>query len=403
MNSINCFKLAVVTLLPCITNAGLCFSVAAQQKSSAAIYNATIGDALGRITEFVSTAEQIKRRFGLQGITDLTQALFKQNGLAIYTDDTVMALIVLEEMAKIRKQELSDQQVTDALARRFATLFGPEKYQVDPLFDERAHGIGNQHAGDLLNSLIAAQQDTTLSWWLARDTKKIGAEAGCGSVMRAWPIGLVFHDDLARAPRLADMQSQITHRHPLARAASAALAVGTALAYAGKPVEEIVDGMIAAAEKFDAEELEFKKQATKKATDQLFTPAMVAGDQLLTSDMLRYAAQAARAGKLPADVLGTHNKKGQNFRSPNGYLLGWAADEAVSAALYLFVRHAAAKNVDGAIAEGVNTPGDSDSIASLAGVLMGAYTGKLYQDGKDSQMLEGIASGKLEAAVQLLE
>lgn len=366
------------------------------KRSWAAVYNGAVGDALGRVTEFIQT--------NTQNITQLSQAVRPDHGFANYTDDTVMALIVLEEMKNARKNQLNDQQITDSLARKFAELLGEKtKYTVDPLFAIRTHGPGNSAAGQELSLFIEQKWDNSnTTWWLSR-SGKAETEAGCGSAMRAWPIGLVFHDDLERAARLADMQSQITHRHPLARAASAALAVGTALAYTGKSVEEIVDGMIAAAEKFDAEELPFKKQATKKAAGQLLTPAMVAGDQLLTSDMLRYAAQGARAGKLPADILGTHNTRGQNFRSPKGYLLGWAADEAVSAALYLFVRHAAAKNVDGAIAEGVNTPGDSDSIASLAGVLMGAYTGKLYQNGKDSQLLEGIASGKLEAAVKLLE
>ncbi len=367
--------------------------ISADQRSWAAVYNGAVGDALGRVTEFIEN--------NTQNITNLDQAFRKEHGFANYTDDTVMALIVAEEMKKAREKNLTDQQVTDALAHRFAALLGKKtRYSVDPLFDIRTHGPGNQSAAEALSILIESKQNNAPSWWLKRNQDKIKTEAGCGSVMRAWPIGLVFHDNLERAALLADMQSQITHRHPLARAASAALAVGTALAYNGKPVQEIVEGMISAAAKFEPQELIFKKQAQKKEAREILTAAMIAGDKLLTSDMLRYASQVAQEGKEPAEILGTNNAKGLNFRSPHGFLLGWAADEAVSAALYLFVRHAATKNIDAAIAEGVNTPGDSDSIASLAGVLMGAYTGRLYQNGKNSQLLEGVISGKLKAAAR---
>jgi ADP-ribosylglycohydrolase len=54
-------------------------------------------------------------------------------------------------------------------------------------------------------------------------------------------------------------------------------------------------------------------------------------------------------------------------------LRGWAAHEAIAAALYVFVRHPSEPRA--AILEGANTPGDSDSIASIAGALVGARCG----------------------------
>jgi ADP-ribosylglycohydrolase len=108
----------------------------------------------------------------------------------------------------------------------------------------------------------------------------------------------------------------------------------------------------------------------------MLTADMIARDELLTSDMIWYAYQAAKAGKKPAEILGTHNKKQENYRSPQGFLLGWSADEAIAAAVYLFARHGDA--IQEAIIEGVNTPGDSDSIVSLAGALVGAHSGKVF-------------------------
>jgi len=54
-------------------------------------------------------------------------------------------------------------------------------------------------------------------------------------------------------------------------------------------------------------------------------------------------------------------------------LHGWAAHEAIAAACYIFARHPS--DPAAAILEGANTPGDSDSLATLAGALTGARCG----------------------------
>ncbi|MGL4462456.1 MAG: ADP-ribosylglycohydrolase family protein, partial [Planctomycetia bacterium] len=54
-------------------------------------------------------------------------------------------------------------------------------------------------------------------------------------------------------------------------------------------------------------------------------------------------------------------------------LQAWAAHEAIAAAVYIFARHP--NDPRAAILEGANTPGDSDSIATLAGALVGARCG----------------------------
>lgn len=105
----------------------------------------------------------------------------------------------------------------------------------------------------------------------------------------------------------------------------------------------------------------------------MYDPQLIANDQLLTSDMIWYAYQMALQGYTPNLILGVTNHKQRNYRSSQGYLLGWAADEAVAAAVYVFTRHT--NNCHEALKEAVNTPGDSDSIAALAGALVGAYNG----------------------------
>ena len=104
-----------------------------------------------------------------------------------------------------------------------------------------------------------------------------------------------------------------------------------------------------------------------------FSASDIAADKVITSDMLWYAAAMANKRVSPEKILGTHNKRQENYRSPDGFLLGWAADEALAAAIYIFLRHP--NDMQAALTEAVNTPGDSDSIATIVGALVGARIG----------------------------
>lgn len=347
-----------------------------------AILGATLGDALGRVTEFIPDTQSITKKYGPQGITSFKD--FHANDwvttsglkIAAYTDDTVMSKILLEEALKTSK---SPELFINALAEQYIQLFGPNKYSIDPLYSVRAHGPTNIQAGQALAKL--AHNKNQSGWW-KRTSKPfdnvynaaISKEGGCGSVMRAWPLGIVYthNDELLR--KFADEQSQLTHRHPMARAASVALAAGVAEIIKNKNTSPaaVVDRMIREAEHYDASETLYKSNA-HKVKNNMFSPHLVAEDTLLTSEMIRYAAFAAHSGMKPAVVFGTQNNKGHNHRSVTGALLGWAADEAVAAAVYVFLRHP--DDLHAALVEAVNTPGDSDSIATLAGALVGARTG----------------------------
>jgi ADP-ribosylglycohydrolase len=154
---------------------------------------------------------------------------------------------------------------------------------------------------------------------------------GCGSVMRAYPFGLVYVDDLERAERWAVEHSKLTHRDPIALAACGAMAVGIARTLRGETVERVLSEMVAAA----------CRQSPR------------------TAAMMAEAIDEAQRGVEPEKTLDR--------------LRGWAAHEAIAAAVYVVARHA--DDPRAAILEGANTPGDSDSIATLAGALVGARAG----------------------------
>lgn len=373
---------------------------------------AAIGDALGRVTEFIFSVDAIKQKFGPEGVTHFDNSMQIRLPGAIdpivpYTDDTVMSLIVAKKMLEGREEKSPVDVIMHKLGLGFAQLFGKNRYLIDPLYNIRAHGNMNVSTCSRLENYIACGFAAKNPQWWYRNADKyenqyfepISKEAGCGSVMRSWPIGIIFADDLSLVKELADKQSCLTHRHPMARAASVAMAVGVRAAFLQKSPDEVAQEMIEAAQQYEEQELLYKKNVKKIDLETCLESSMVSNDSLLTSDMLRYAVIMAKENKSPEEILGTNNEVQQNYRSKEGFLLGWAADEAAAAALYIFMRHS--DDLQGALLEGANTPGDSDSIASLAGALVGARTGieLLNLCGFDYRLLENLSQIKAFTAL----
>jgi ADP-ribosyl-[dinitrogen reductase] hydrolase len=282
-------------------------------RMAGAVLGAAIGDALGHPTEFMDMAA-IHAKHGPAGVAGFTLWWTRDGArFAPYTDDTQMAEAVLVGLLAGRTQHLDLDGTMGELARRFV--------------DWAAHPQGGHRAPG--NACLAGCRALAqgVPWREAG-----GATAGgCGSVMRAWPFGLVFVDDLARAEEWAVAHSALTHRDPIALAACAALARGVALAVRGAEPDAIATDMVRTA-----------------ARHSPSTAALVQG-----------AIDDVTHGVQPDVTLDR--------------LRGWAAHEAIAAALYVFLRHP--NDPRAALLEGANTPGDSDSIASLAGALVGARCG----------------------------
>lgn len=391
----------ILLIFLCIINGIIASPLSLENRCKGAILGAAVGDALGRITEFIDSTSEIKYKYGSKGLTSFAQ--FKKHhwidGKALYTDDTVMAKILLEDALQAKKENHSSQSLISTYALHCISLLGNDKWKIDPYYPYRAHGPTNEIACENLQTLLKTKFPATITQILKVHAPnpsvfdfQINKEGGCGSVMRAWPLGLVFYKDLDLVKELAEKQSNITHRHPMARAASVAMAVGTACALQGMSVEQIVKQMINAAKAFETEEKLYKKNIATLPETITYNPALIANNTLSTSDMIAYAYHMAVQGKNPELILGIHNLKQTNYRSPDGFLLGWAADEAIAAAVYVFTRHC--DDIKAAIIEGVNTPGDSDSIATLAAALVGAYSGM--------GTLETFDYSKLENKDQLL-
>jgi ADP-ribosyl-[dinitrogen reductase] hydrolase len=282
-----------------------------------AIFGAAVGDALGQPTEFLSMP-QIHARFGPMGIREpvLSARTAEAGEHAMFTDDTQMAVAVLRTLVALPPTTCARGDLDDVmipLGRAFVA------WSELPDLGVRAPG----------NACLAGCRALAagVAWAEAG-----GATAGgCGSVMRAYPLGLIAPGDRERAIELAVAQSRLTHNDPIALAASAAMAAGMVAVLRDATVAEVATEMIAAAGRYSVE----------------------------TAAMLQRALDEAQAGVDPAVVFDR--------------LRGWAAHEAIAAGLYTFVKFP--DDVVAAVRLGANTPGDSDSIATLAGALVGARVG----------------------------
>ena len=278
-----------------------------------AVLGAAIGDAMGHPTEFM-TLGQIHETYGRAGVQgyELLWGEGEQR-YAPYTDDTQMAEAVARGLLAARAAGADLDSAMRAIATRFV------QWDADPQGGHRAPGNACREGCRALAR--------GAPWYEAGGP----TAGGCGSVMRAYPFGVVFFGDLERAEAWSVAHSKLTHRDPIARAACAAMAVGVARVLRREAVDGVVQEMITAAGRHSPE----------------------------TAAMMTRAAEEARSGVGPEVNLDR--------------LRGWAAHEAIAAAVYIFLRHP--DDPRAAILEGANTPGDSDSLATLAGALVGARVG----------------------------
>jgi ADP-ribosylglycohydrolase len=176
------------------------------ERYEGAIVGLAIGDALGFPVEFIG-ADEIRRRFGPQGVTDFAPPRSHPPGT--YTDDTQMSLAVAEALIRV------GQEPPDTVAAAIAEEL--VRWAASP-DNDRAPGSTTMSA---CRRLAAGR-----SW---RESG-VSESKGCGSTIRTAPIGLYYHADPERLVEVAANSSRITHGHPCAVAGAVANALAVALA-----------------------------------------------------------------------------------------------------------------------------------------------------------------------------
>ncbi|MFZ5573016.1 MAG: ADP-ribosylglycohydrolase family protein [Thermodesulfobacteriota bacterium] len=270
-------------------------------KARGMFFGLAIGDALGWPTEFLKLPE-IKRRYGQAGITDLPNP-------ALFTDDTQMSIAIAEALIRAGEKDLDTLMA--AVREEFVRWrHSPENNRAPG--NTCLKGVSNLERG---------------THW-----RESGLDSkGCGSAMRAAPIGYLYqhHPDKLRA--VAHATGVCTHAHRTADAACIGAAYLVKLALDHTPPDRMIPELLAFTHGIS---LEFDK-AIHKVAECLPWPD--------------HEAALHHLGE------------------------GWIAEEAVALALYCFLKHP--DGYTATIIRAANTNGDSDSIACIAGGISGAYLG----------------------------
>jgi ADP-ribosylglycohydrolase len=154
----------------------------------------------------------------------------------------------------------------------------------------------------------------------------------CGSLMRVGIIGFIYQNNPEKLIKTALLSGKITHSHPVSDAASIAGAYAVKLALDGVEPEEMFKPLVDATE----------------GISQEFTQA------------LENSYEKAYSGMEDEDAL---KELGQ----------GWYADETFALAYFCILRYP--EDYRKAVQTAVNITGDSDSVASVAGGILGAKLG----------------------------
>ena len=273
-----------------------------REKSRGIIFGLAIGDALGKPTEFISLTS-IKAQYGEKGIRDLPEP-------ALFTDDTQMSIAIAEGLIKAGEQDIDS--IMEAVRETFIAW---------------AHSPENTRAAGRTCLMGVQNLEQGVHW----SRSGVASSKGCGSAMRAAPIGYLYQHAPEKLKAVGHATGICTHGHPTADAASIGAAYLVKLVLDGTPSKRIIPDLLS---------------FTRGISEEWYN-AIKNVDTCLTWDDEEYAL--AYLGE------------------------GWVGEEAVALALYCFLRYG--DDYRATVLRGVNTNGDSDSIACIAGGLSGALGG----------------------------
>jgi len=183
--------------------------IAAARKS---LDGLSVGDAFGE--RFFGLQESVLQRIGSRSFP---------GGVLRYTDDTVMAISIVEVLDQFGHIE------QDELAMLFA-----RRFQRDPM-----RGYGGT-AFDILESISRGES------WRAASGRAFGGKGsmGNGASMRAGPIGAYYYGKMQAAAENALLSAEVTHAHKEGKAGAIAVAAAACHFAGGGSEKHLFDAVL---------------------------------------------------------------------------------------------------------------------------------------------------------------
>ncbi len=140
-----------------------------------------------------------------------------------WTDDTAMALALVDTLERFDELDSADELDLDHFVERLH-----ERYRKEPW---RGYAYGAHH--------LFEQIEQGMSWQIVAASLFGGQGSfGNGGAMRVAPLGAYFADDLERVVVEARRSASVTHAHPEGQAGSVAIAIAAAVAWQTREASE---------------------------------------------------------------------------------------------------------------------------------------------------------------------
>lgn len=299
-------------------------------KYKACLIGGAIGDALGYAVEFY-LEDKIFSRYGKNGIIDYEL----RNGKAIISDDTQMTLFTADGMLRGYHNGAYTDSVYNAYKEWYITQvlhMNKNNYrswlmEVPELWSRRAPGM------TCISSITSGKKGTV--------RQPINDSKGCGGIMRAAPVGLIFRNTemISQTDMLAAEISAITHGHELGYIPSAAFVhIINLISHSDISLKDAVRDSIDHTKKLfkNSEHIDYFCKLMNKAVKL--------------------------SGKNINDLDAVH-ELGE----------GWVAEETLAIAVYCALKYD--DDFEKAVITSVNHNGDSDSTGAVTGNIIGASLG----------------------------
>lgn len=309
-----------------------------RDKIAGAMFGVALGDAMGRPTEFVFTIEALHSAFGESGLMELPDP-------ALFTDDTQMTIAV--SAAIDSAFSLRPGTLMRALRKSFINWMLHDTPRAPGVTCLTA--IGKMRRGG-----------KRVSWTHAT----VINSKGCGANMRVAPAA--FIRDIDTALGLAVLQAAMTHGHPTAITATELTALAIRLSAEGTEPTELIHELL--------EHIKSMRSASHGGYRFNWLNCLDSRWGGTTSGLMNYGwTECENALVKLQDLLSVPvEDRPTNICAVLGGG-GWVAEEALALGLYYAIEHC--DDAPLAISEAARTTGDSDSIASITGAIVGAHLG----------------------------